>query len=143
MGRTLALDYGRKRTGVAVTDELGMIATGLTTLRSADVITFLKEYVVKNTVDGFVVGEPRQMNNTPSEASVYIEPFVLLLKKTFPAIPVHRIDERFTSLIATRAIRDAGSKKKVRQDKALIDTVSATLILQSFLEAHPTPAHHP
>ena len=134
MGRIVAIDYGQKRTGIAVTDELRIIATGLTTVRSMDVLDFLKDYVGKNTVECFVVGEPKQMNNAASESTVYIEPFVQKLKAAFPSIPVMREDERFTSLIATRAIRDAGLKKKDRQDKALVDTVSATIILQSYME---------
>ena len=138
MGRIVAIDYGQKRTGIAVTDELQMIATGLTTLHTSGVIDFLKDYVMKNKVDCFVVGEPRQMNNTPSQSTIYIEPFVKKLTGLFPAIPVERMDERFTSLIAVRAIRDSGAKKKTRQDKSLIDTVSATIILQSYLE---TKAH--
>jgi len=134
MGRIVAIDYGQKRTGLAVTDELKIIATGLTTVRSMDVLDFLKDYLRKNEVECFVVGEPRQMDNTASESTVYIEPFVKKLATAFPGIPVKRMDERFTSLMATRAIRDAGLKKKDRQDKALVDTVSATIILQSYME---------
>ena len=134
MGRILAIDYGQKRTGIAVTDELQLIATGLTTVQTHVLIDFLKDYVMKNKVDCFVVGEPRQMNNTPSQSSVYTEPFVKKLALTFPGIPVERMDERFTSLMATRAIRESGVNRKTRQDKALIDTVSATIILQSFME---------
>jgi putative Holliday junction resolvase len=134
MGRIVAIDYGQKRTGVAVTDELKIIATGLTTVPSAEVLDFLRDYVNKNTVDCFIVGEPKQMNYTASESSVFIEPFVRALKAAFPAIPVERVDERFTSLLATRAIREAGLKKKDRQDKALVDTVSATIMLQSYME---------
>jgi putative Holliday junction resolvase len=135
MGRIVAIDYGRKRTGIAVSDELQLIATGLRTVETPLLLRFLADYVKNNIVTCFVVGEPRQMNNTPSESAVYIEPFVVQLKKHFPGIPVERIDERFTSLIATRAIREAGLKKKDRQDKALVDTVSATIILQSFMES--------
>jgi putative Holliday junction resolvase len=134
MGRIVAIDYGRKRTGLAVTDEMKLIATGLTTVRTMDLFDFLSEYTKGNEVEGFVVGEPKQMDNTPSESSVYIDPFVVKLKKLYPGIPVHRVDERFTSLLATRAIRDAGLKKKDRQDKSLVDMVSATIILQSYLE---------
>ncbi|MEI7499491.1 MAG: Holliday junction resolvase RuvX [Bacteroidota bacterium] len=134
MGRIVAIDYGQKRTGLAVTDELKIIATGLTTVRSIDVLEFLKEYTRKNEVERFVVGEPKQLNNKASESSVYIEPFVKKLAGAFPGITVVRMDERFTSLIATRAIREAGMKKKDRQDKALVDTVSATIILQSYME---------
>jgi putative Holliday junction resolvase len=134
MGRIVAIDYGQKRTGLAVTDELQIIATGLTTVRTIDLPAFLKDYVLKNRVDSFVVGEPRQMNNLPSESVVFIDPFVRSLAKLFPDIPVYRADERFTSLLATRTIREAGLKKKDRRDKALVDTVSATIMLQTFME---------
>ncbi len=134
MGRIVAIDYGQKRTGIAVTDELKIIATGLKTVRSMDVLAFLKDYTGENHVERFVVGEPKQMNYTDSESAVYIEPFVKALKLLFPDIPVERADERFTSLLASRTIREAGLKKKVRQDKALIDTVSATIMLQSYME---------
>lgn len=134
MGRIVAIDYGKKRCGIAVTDELQIIATGLTTVETNSLIPFLKDYIGKNNVTCLVVGEPKQMNNTPSESAIYIEPFVTLLGKTFSNIPVNRVDERFTSLMATRTIREAGLKKKDRQDKALVDTVSATIMLQSYLE---------
>lgn len=135
MGRIVAIDYGRKRTGIAVTDELQLIATGLTTVLSSHAISFLAKYVATEKVDCFVVGEPRQMNNSPSESVLYIEPFVRLLKKTFPDIPVDRADERFTSRMAVQTMVQAGLKKKDRQNKALVDQVSATIILQSYLEA--------
>lgn len=135
MGRIVAIDYGQKRCGIAVTDELRIIATGLTTVSTHDLERFLIDYVKMNQVDCFVVGEPRQMNNTPSESAKFIEPFVRRLKRLFPAIPVERHDERFTSLMATRAIREAGLKKRDRQDKALVDTVSATILLQGFMES--------
>jgi putative holliday junction resolvase len=134
MGRIVAIDYGQKRCGIAVTDEMKIIATGLTTVRTHDLETFLMEYVKMNQVECFVVGEPRQMNNTPSESAKFIEPFVRRLKRLFPEIPVARHDERFTSLMASRTIREAGLKKRDRQDKALVDTVSATILLQSFME---------
>jgi putative holliday junction resolvase len=135
MGRILAIDYGQKRVGLAVTDELQIIATPLATVSAGETIQFLKDFTSKNVVDCFVVGEPRQMNNQASESAKYIEPFVRLLKLEFKDIPVERTDERFTSMIATQAIRDAGMKKKDRQNKSLVDTVSAVLILQSFMEA--------
>ena len=134
MGRIVAIYYGQMRTGIAVTDELKIIATGLTTVRSMDALAFLKDYAGKNQVDCFVVGEPKQMNYTDSESAVFIEPFVKALKLMFPDIPVERTDERFTSLLASRTIRQAGLKKKDRQDKALVDTVSATIMLQSYME---------
>jgi len=134
MARILAIDFGQKRVGLAVTDELQIIATALTTVPSGEVLSYLKDYTSHNTVECFVVGEPKQMNNTASESAKYIEPFILRLKKEFPGIPVERIDERFTSIMATQAIRDSAAKKKVRMDKSLVDTVSAVIILQSFLE---------
>lgn len=134
MARILAIDYGKKRVGIAVTDELQMIATGLTTIAAKEVLTFLKDYLNKENVERFVVGEPKQMDNTDSEAAVYIKPFLKKLKAAFPEIPVERIDERFTSKMAMQAMIDGGMKKKQRQNKAMVDKVSATLILQSYLE---------
>ena len=135
MGRIVAIDYGKKRTGIAVTDELQLIANGLCTVDTPQLLSFLTGYVKSNPVSCFVVGEPKQMNNMPSESAILIEPFIVQLKKNFPDIPVERIDERFTSLMATRTIREAGLKKKDRRDKALVDTVSATIILQSYMES--------
>ena len=135
MGRILAIDYGRKRVGIAVTDELKMIANSLTTVHSKDIITFLKDYTEKESVECFVIGEPKQMNGKLSESERFIEPFIKLLKKEFPDIKIERFDERFTSKIAVRTMVDAGIKKKDRQNKALIDSISATLILQSYLES--------
>lgn len=134
MGRVLAIDYGRKRSGIAVTDELRIIASALCTVSSAELITFLKDYISREKVDVLVVGESLQMNGQPSQSAEFIEPFVKLLMKTFPAIPVERIDERFTSKMASHAIMQAGAKKKDRQDKSLVDRVSATIILQTYLE---------
>ena len=134
MGRILAIDYGQKRVGIAVTDELQLIANSLTTVHSKDIMTFLKDYVSKEKVDCFVVGEPKQMNNLPSESVKFIDPFIKLLKKAFPEIPIERVDERFSSKMASQTIIDAGLKKKDRQNKALVDTISATIILQSFME---------
>ncbi len=135
MGRIMAIDYGQKRAGIAVTDPAQIIATGLQTVHVKDLFEFLKAYVSREPVERFVVGMPRQMDNTASDASRFIEPFVKKLKKQFPTIPVDRYDERFTSLMAQQTIRDAGAKKKVRQNKALVDTVSATIILQSYMRA--------
>lgn len=138
MGRILAIDYGQKRVGLAVTDELKLIATSLGTVPAHKIFDFLKDYTRKNDVESFVVGEPKQMNNTPSESAKYIDPFVTRLRKEFREIPVERIDERFTSLIATQAIRNSGLKQKARRNKALVDTVSATILLQSFLSLRET-----
>ncbi|MCF8217818.1 MAG: Holliday junction resolvase RuvX [Bacteroidales bacterium] len=134
MGRIVAIDYGRKRVGIAVTDPGKIIANSLTTVHSKDIFTFLKDYVNKEEVEGFVVGEAKQMDNSASESSEFIEPFVKKLKKTFPEMPVERVDERFTSKMALDAMIQGGTKKKDRQDKGRIDAVSATIILQSYME---------
>lgn len=131
----MALDFGVKRIGVAVTDELRLIASGLTTVPTKDIIDFLKKYLASEKVDILVVGEPKQMNNTPSESEVFIKPFLLELSKHFPNIPVARQDERFTSKMAFQSMLDSGLKKKKRKDKALVDEISATLILQAYLNS--------
>ena len=133
MGRIVALDYGRVRTGIAVTDELQLIASGLTTVATGNLINFLKEYAEKEEIAGFVVGEPRQMDNTPSDAEVLIGPFLTTLGKEFPSLPIERQDERFTSRMAMQSMIVGGLGKKKRRDKALVDEISATLILQAYL----------
>ncbi|MEG1615702.1 MAG: Holliday junction resolvase RuvX [Bacteroidales bacterium] len=135
MGRILSIDYGRKRTGIAVTDPLKIIANGLTTVPSAKLIDFLKDYTSKEPVERIIVGLPKQLNNELSDSWRYIEPFVKNLKKTFPDIPVEMVDERFTSVLAHQTMRDGGVKKKDRQNKELVDEISATIILQSFMES--------
>jgi len=134
LGRILAIDYGQKRTGLAVTDELRMIAGALATVPSKDVIAFLKDYVSREKVDCFVVGYPLTLQNKLSESGRFTEPFVRYLQKSFPGIPVERVDERFTSKMAAAAILESGAKKKDRRDKALVDKVSAVIILQSYIE---------
>ncbi len=134
MGRVLSIDYGRKRVGIAVTDTLQIIASGLTTIHSKDIFDFLKEYTEKEKVDVFVVGYAKQMNNTDSESMKYIIPFTNRLKKLFPEIPFVFIDERFTSKIAKQTMIDGGLRKKARQDKGLVDKISATIILQTYLQ---------
>ena len=134
MGRILAIDYGQKRVGLAVTDELQMIATGLTTVHVKDIMSFLVDYLKKEKVDRIVVGEPRQMDYSPSESQKFITPFIKKFKKQFPHIPVDSFDERFTSKMAQSAILEAGLKKKDRQNKSLVDMVSATIILQSYMQ---------
>ena len=134
MGRVLAIDYGQKRVGLAVTDELQMIATGLQTIHSKDIISFLTTYLKHEIVDCFVVGLPVNLRNELSDSARFTEPFVKLLQKKFPGIPVERIDERFTSKMASAAILQSGAKKKDRRDKSLIDKVSAIIILQTYLE---------
>lgn len=134
MGRILALDYGKKRTGIAITDELQIIASGLTTVETKDIFKFLHDYLKTENVVLFVVGEPKQMNNMPSESEVLIQPFLVKLQKQFPKIPIQRVDERFTSKMAFQTMLDGGLKKKQRQNKALIDEISATIILQTYLQ---------
>lgn len=142
MGRILAIDYGSKRVGIAVTDELQLIANPLTTIHTKDIFNFLHTYISHEPVDCFVVGEPRQMNNTPSQSVLFIDPFVKRLRKEFPDMKVERVDERFTSLMATNSIRESGVNRKRRQDKALVDTVSATIILQSYMEGRDFVRNH-
>ncbi len=129
----MALDYGKVRTGIAVTDELQLIASGLTTIQTKDLLSFLKSYVATEQVIQFVVGEPKQMNYTPSESEVLIKPFLEKLSMAFPEIPIARQDERFTSKMAFQSMLDSGLKKKQRKNKALVDEISATLILQAYL----------
>lgn len=143
MGRILAIDYGNKRVGLAVTDEQRIIANGLTTVHAKDLFTFLDNYLLKEHVDLIVVGEPLDMQSKPSDASRFVDPFVKKLKKQFPHIPVKRIDERFSSRLAMQAMLDAGLSKKKRQNKALIDTISATIILQSYLEQESNALNKP
>ena len=133
MGRLLAIDFGKVRTGIAVTDELQLIASGLTTVATKDLLSFLTDYVKNEHVEAFVIGEPKQMDNTPSESEALILPFIEKLKKIFESIPVHRYDERFTSKMAFQSMIDGGLKKKQRRNKALVDEISATLILQSYM----------
>lgn len=135
MGRILAIDYGQKRVGLAVTDELQMIATGLETVAAKDIWNYLADYLRREKVDAIVVGEPRDMMNRPSDSSRFVEPFVGKLRKTYPDMKIDRFDERFTSKMAFQTMIDGGLGKKKRRNKALIDTISATLILQSYLES--------
>lgn len=135
MSRIIAIDYGKKRTGIAVTDILQLIANGLTTVTTTELMDFLLNYVAKEPVERIIVGHPKQMNNEDSENMKRIVPFVNLLKKKLPQIPVELVDERFTSVLAHQAMLDGGLKKKARQDKALVDEISATIILQSYLES--------
>jgi putative Holliday junction resolvase len=134
MGRIVGIDFGQKRTGIAVTDSLQIIANSLTTVVSSEVLPFLKAYAEKENVDTFVVGYPKQMNNSPSEVVKYIDLFIEKLKRAFPGKEVFLADERFTSKLAVHTMVAGGVKKKARQNKALIDSISATIILQSYLE---------
>lgn len=135
MGRILAIDYGKKRSGIAVSDILQLIANGLTTVPTHTLLDFVLSYVSNERVDRIIVGLPKQMNNELSDNMKNIDPFVRSLKKRLPDIPVEFVDERFTSVLAHRTMIDAGLKKKDRQNKGLVDEISATIILQSYLES--------
>ena len=135
MGRILAIDYGKKRTGIAVTDTLQLIANGLETVATHTLLQYLKDYISKEPVDTIVVGLPKRLNGEPSESMRYIKPFLAQLAKEMPQIPVEMYDERFTSVIAHRAMLDGGMKKTARRDKAIVDEISATIILNDFLES--------
>ncbi|MDR0413129.1 MAG: Holliday junction resolvase RuvX [Dysgonamonadaceae bacterium] len=134
MGRIIAIDYGKKRTGLAVSDPLKIIAGGLTTLSSHEVIPYLKDYVEKQDVELFILGEPRQMNYQPSENRTRARQFKEKLRKAIPTIDIRWVDERFTSVLAHQAMREGGLKKKQRQNKELVDELSATILLQTYLE---------
>lgn len=136
MSRILAIDYGKKRTGIAVTDVLQIIANGLTTVPTSQLEDFILNYVKEEPVERIVVGHPRQMNYEESENMVRIVPFVNRLRKLLSDIPIELVDERFTSVLAHQAMLQGGLKKKDRQNKALVDEISATIILQSYLESH-------
>jgi len=134
MGRILAIDYGSKRTGLAVTDPLRIIATALETVPSSELLSYLKNYCLKESVDEIVIGMPKTLKNEDSEMAPMIRKFIVELKNSFPEKPVHEVDERFTSSMAQRAMIEGGMKKKDRQVKGNVDKISATIILQSFLE---------
>lgn len=133
MGRILAIDFGKKRTGIAVTDELQIIASGLTTINTPELMPFLKNYIAKENVELFIIGKPKQMDNSDSESEALILPFLAKLSKEIPQIKRLRIDERFTSKMAFQTMIDGGLKKNQRRNKALVDEISATIILQSYL----------
>ena len=135
MARILAIDFGTKRVGIAVTDELQLIATALTTVHANEILDFLNNYLKTEKVECIVVGEPKQMNNTPSQSAQAVEAFVKQLKKKFSEMKIERIDERFTSKMALRTMIDGGSSKKDRRNKETIDKISATIILQSYMES--------
>ncbi len=134
MGRIVAIDYGRKRTGVAATDTLQLIANGLATVPSGELVKFLTDYASHEPVERVVVGLPKQMNNELSENMKYVKAFVARLKRALPDMPVEYYDERFTSVLAQKAMLEGGLKKKKRQGKGLVDEISAVIILQSYLE---------
>lgn len=134
MARIMAFDVGRVRIGVAVTDPMQMIATGLTTVNASEIMTFVSDYLKQESVERFIVGLPRQMDGTDSESMFFVQKMIQNLRQKFPHIPVEQEDERFTSKLAQRVILESGIGKKKRQNKALLDQISATIILQSYLE---------
>ena len=134
MGRIIGIDYGKKRVGLAITDPLGVFASPLATVSPEDFQDFISDYMKSETIDAFVIGYPVKMKNEPSESVKYIDPFIRKLKKSFPDKSVHLADERFTSQMALRTMIDGGVTKKGRQDKAMVDKISASIILQSFLD---------
>ena len=135
MGRILAIDYGRKRTGLAVTDVLRITANPLLTIETNQLIAWLTDYFAHEPVDEVVIGHPTQMNGQDSESMNYIRPFMGVFKKNFPTIPITMYDERFTSVLAHRAMIDGGMKKKNRQDKAVVDKIAACIILEGYLDS--------
>jgi len=134
MGKIIAIDYGTKRVGLATTDDLKIIASGLTTVHAKDVIVYLIDFISKNDVETIVVGEPKNLDNSPSQSAESINNFVKHLERTFKNIPIKRMDERFTSKMAFQTMIDAGLKKKARRNKALVDEISAVIILQSYMQ---------
>lgn len=135
MPRILSIDYGKKRTGLAVTDSLKIIAGGLATVQTGELFDFIQEYTRKEPVELIVIGEPKQPNGTPSENHARVLQFVSRWEKAHPEVPIRLYDERFTSVLAHRAMIDGGLRRKARQNKALVDEISATIILQSYLES--------
>ena len=135
MGRILAIDFGKKRTGLAVTDSLRITANPLITIETKQLLDWLREYIAKETVDEVVIGHPKQMNGEDSESMQYIRPFVERFKQTFPDKPITYYDERFTSVLAHQAMIAGGMKKKTRQDKAQVDKLAACIILEGYMEA--------
>jgi putative Holliday junction resolvase len=134
MPRILAIDYGLKRTGIAVTDPLQIIATGLTTIESPQLIAFLQTYMAKESVEKIIIGDPRNLDDSDTHATPLVLKIIEKIKKTFPAIPVETVDERYTSKMAKQAMLDMGMKKKQRRDKAVVDQIAATIILQEYLQ---------
>lgn len=139
MARVIAIDYGKKRTGIAVSDPLQIIATALDTVDSNELIGYLKKYIAKEPVEKILVGYPLNMDNTPTHATPLVEKFILKFGNVFPNMPVEKIDERMTSKMASQAISGMGLKKKDREKKELIDAVSATMMLQEYLANTPNP----
>lgn len=143
MARILCIDYGGKRTGIAVTDPLQIIATGLTTVDSKDLITFLKKYFLQEEVELIVIGEPKNLDDSDTHATPLVKEAIKKLEKEFPQIPIKTVDERFTSKMAKQAMIDMGMKKKDRQNKKTVDEIAATMMLQEYMQnPNPRPYHH-
>jgi putative holliday junction resolvase len=136
MARIMAIDYGLKRTGIAVTDPLQIIATGLTTIESPQLISFLTTYFQKEQVEKIIIGEPKNLDDSDTHATPLVKKIIEKIKKTFPAIPIETVDERYTSKMAKQAMIDMGMKKKQRRDKAMVDEIAATIILQEYLQSN-------
>ena len=134
MGKALGIDYGTKRTGIAITDAMQIIASGLTTVATHNLDDFIADIVAKETIECFVLGDPKNLDGTATDSTSHVNGFIRRLKQQYPAIPIHQIDERFTSKIAKQSILASGVKKKGRHNKSLVDEVSATIILQNFLD---------
>lgn len=134
MSRILAIDYGLKRTGIAVTDPLQIIATGLTTVESPQLIPFLKDYFEKEPVEKIIIGEPKNLDDSDTHATALVHGVIAKLRKTFPAMPVEKVDERYTSKMAVQAMIEMGMKKKQRRNKAMVDEIAATIMLQEYLQ---------
>lgn len=132
----MAFDYGTKRIGIAVTDPMQIIATGLDTVHPKDIVEFIKKYLLTEQVEAFIIGEPRQMDGTPSESLPHVKGFSTILKKAFPNVPQFWVDERFTSKLAHQTIMESGLKKSDRRNKDRVDAIAATIILQYYMEQH-------
>ncbi|MBR5038153.1 MAG: Holliday junction resolvase RuvX [Prevotella sp.] len=139
MARILSIDYGKKRTGIAVTDPLQIIANGLATVSTSELFNYLKDYLSREQVERIIIGRPLQTNGLPSENLQRVEQFVNRWRKEMPDVPVEYVDERFTSVLAHQAMIDGGLRKKARQDKALVDKISATIMLEDYLRRHVLP----
>ena len=142
MGRIMGIDYGRKRTGVAVTDPLQIVANNLATVPTHTLMQFIKDYMAREHVESIIIGQPTQLNGEPSESMKYITPFVNRLRKELPDMPIVMYDERFTSTIAHQAMIDGGMKKTDRRDKARVDAIAATIILNDYLQSRFNPSNH-
>ena len=137
MARIMAIDYGMKRTGIAVTDPLRIIASALTTVESARIFTFLEEYMKKETIELILIGDPRNLDDSPTDLTTDVQRIIVILKRKFPQIPVQMVDERYSSLLASRSLLEMGLKKSRRREKGLVDQVAATMMLQEYLNLHP------